>query len=270
MKKAGLYTEILPDEISLFGDVPIEMFDDEGGRPIRISNPEIRRMIRLAKPNKMDIFYDLGCGFGQTLIIAASEFGLARCVGIESNEIRFKIARRRVEKWIRAKRVSKEQILLKNDTIERFIDRKVSGASPRKATIIYYGLNPFVAHEFNRKGGIEREYPLVSLDRCGLKEGCKVITHFTNGIFAGVKPVDVDYPFYLYEYPFENHSSKSELVWLRSVIRRENGTKRIGVAELWDELAHDYGVESHSREEILDKLDSYKEHLKTTRWPGSR
>lgn len=47
-----------------------------------------RAMCRLAKINKEDIVYDLGCGDGTALSIIASEFG-AKGVGIEIDPLRY-------------------------------------------------------------------------------------------------------------------------------------------------------------------------------------
>ena len=55
------------------------------------SDAKIRESFKLAKVTKKDIVYDLGCGDGRTLIIAAKEFG-ARGVGIEIDPLRFFIS----------------------------------------------------------------------------------------------------------------------------------------------------------------------------------
>ena len=54
----------------------------------RTSDAKIRECFRLAKVTKKDIVYDLGCGDGRTLIIAAKEFG-AKGVGIEIDPLRY-------------------------------------------------------------------------------------------------------------------------------------------------------------------------------------
>lgn len=48
-------------------------------------------MCRLAKVSKKDTVYDLGCGDGTALIVAAKEFG-AKGVGIEIDPLRFIIS----------------------------------------------------------------------------------------------------------------------------------------------------------------------------------
>ncbi|HEX8932426.1 MAG TPA: 50S ribosomal protein L11 methyltransferase [Patescibacteria group bacterium] len=59
------------------------------------TNQKIARIqCRLAKINKNDVVYDLGCGDGTALITAAKEFG-AKGVGVEIDPLRFWIAKLR-------------------------------------------------------------------------------------------------------------------------------------------------------------------------------
>ena len=58
---------------SLIDDVEIAEEDDKG-RPILFTNQEIRRMLTLAGVGSKDVFWDLGCGWGQNLIVALMEF----------------------------------------------------------------------------------------------------------------------------------------------------------------------------------------------------
>jgi SAM-dependent methyltransferase len=50
--------------------------------------PIVRKMLALAEVGPEDLIYDLGCGDGRILVIAAREFG-ARGVGIEIDPLRF-------------------------------------------------------------------------------------------------------------------------------------------------------------------------------------
>jgi ribosomal protein L11 methylase PrmA len=56
----------------------------------------VRAMLKLANTNSQDIVYDLGCGDGRILLIAAKEFGVKRAVGIEKDPERYKVALTRV------------------------------------------------------------------------------------------------------------------------------------------------------------------------------
>lgn len=55
------------------------------GPSIALSDRQIRKMLRLAKLNKKDVFYDLGCGKGQLCIIAVKEFNVRHAVGIDNH-----------------------------------------------------------------------------------------------------------------------------------------------------------------------------------------
>lgn len=54
----------------------------------RTNKKTVRAMCRLAKISKKDVVFDLGCGDGTALSIAAKEFG-ARGVGIEIDPLRY-------------------------------------------------------------------------------------------------------------------------------------------------------------------------------------
>ena len=57
----------------------------------RTNKKTARAMCRLAEINKDDVVYDLGCGDGTVLVVAAKEFG-AKGVGIEIDPLRFIIS----------------------------------------------------------------------------------------------------------------------------------------------------------------------------------
>src|ERR1700674_2821379 len=62
------------------------------------SNRHIRKLLTLARATKRDVFYDLGCGRGQLCVVAVTEFGVKRAVGIEMHPGRAKKAAAEVEK----------------------------------------------------------------------------------------------------------------------------------------------------------------------------
>lgn len=57
----------------------------------RTKKQTARAICQLAKVGKADVVYDLGCGTGTALIVAAKEFG-AKGVGIEIDPLRFVIS----------------------------------------------------------------------------------------------------------------------------------------------------------------------------------
>ena len=65
-----------------------------------ISLPEsvIRKIFRFGEVNNDDIFYHLGCGVGNTVQIAANEFGVKRSVGVEIRDEIASVAKERIRK----------------------------------------------------------------------------------------------------------------------------------------------------------------------------
>jgi SAM-dependent methyltransferase len=94
----------------------------------RTNKKVARAMCRLAKVGKNDIVYDLGCGDGTALIIAAKEFN-AKGVGIEIDPLRYIFSTLRIHF---AKVENRITIKKKN-----FFDENLS-----KATVIFAYLVP--------------------------------------------------------------------------------------------------------------------------------
>lgn len=69
-----------------------------------------RQICYLTKVNKQSVIYDLGCGTGHALIIAAKEFD-AKGIGIEIDPLRYLIARWNVKRF----RVRENITLIKGD-----------------------------------------------------------------------------------------------------------------------------------------------------------
>src|SRR5688572_6019476 len=63
--------------------------------PISTSPDRIRKALKLANLQPNEILFDLGCGHGQVLVIAAKEFG-ANAVGIEAGPVQCVIS------WVNA------------------------------------------------------------------------------------------------------------------------------------------------------------------------
>lgn len=65
-----------------------------GWSPTPLEN--VRKMLKMAEVGPDDVVYDLGCGDGRIIAIAAGEFG-ARAVGIEADPLRFLLSFIRVK-----------------------------------------------------------------------------------------------------------------------------------------------------------------------------
>ena len=243
---------------SLVDFLAIEQWGTDGG-PVLFTNPQIRQMFDLAKARSSDKFFDLGCGFGQNLIIGAYEYGM-NCFGVEYNSERLAIGKRRVAKWEQSKRIPQGRITLIHDSIENVLEGKARNINIKDASIIFYGLNPTIPLEFESTD-VDR-YLVESLESNGLRKGCRLISYFRNGIFPEIKPLTVSHPFYLYKYPFSKPTSIDD--WLRSVIRRKRSTKNISTEELRDELAHNHNIDRLSKEEVKERMQEYTDRLNET------
>lgn len=116
-----------------FDDINLEDEYYHEGPPIRFTNPEIRRMLSLAKAGKDDVFCDFGSGFGQNLIMALTEFGVKRSIGLEFDDTRAKRSRERLKELGLDKRGTGKIIL---GNFHDFHDAEL-----RKVTILFYGLS---------------------------------------------------------------------------------------------------------------------------------
>lgn len=200
-------------------------------------------MLTLAKAGQNDIFYDLGCGWAQNLIIAAREFKVKRCIGVERLNPRYLKARQRIKRWSLSDRIK-----IIHGGFEDLIEGKFKEANIKDSTIILYALEttPELVDQFSEK----------------IQEGCRLVYYY-NALFPEIKPDAVDYPFYVSIFPFKRPSS--ELDWLSSVIQKDKSSliqdTKLAVEELWDELYHDCDVLGLGRNEIRKYQTRLKKFL---------
>lgn len=79
----------------------------------------VKKMIRLAKIKKGDVVYDIGCGDGRMVFVAANEYG-AKATGLELSPLVYFFARIRKILWR-----SKARILFRNFKHHNFRDADV-------------------------------------------------------------------------------------------------------------------------------------------------
>lgn len=167
------------------------------------SNRHIRKLLNLARATKKDVFYDLGCGRGQLCVVAVTEFGVKRAVGIEMHSGRAAKAAAYVEKLGLSDRIE-----IRN---EDFMDSDI-----HDATVVYCGT-------------YEMEEDVAHFG-AGLRAGSRFVTLFLP--FAGVLPTASDYPFYCMEAPFRTTSDLP--LWISKVLFRD-----ATLGELYNELDTD-------------------------------
>ena len=124
---------------SLIDDVEIAEEDDKG-RPVIFSNQEIRRMLTLAEAGPRDVFLDLGCGWGQNLIVALTEFNVSRAVGIEKDVSRKLMCERRLKRWQKSCPTLACRWAVIEGDFEKLLARKTYNTDLGNPSIVFYGL----------------------------------------------------------------------------------------------------------------------------------
>jgi precorrin-6B methylase 2 len=211
----------------------LRLEDDTGkGPPIRFSNQEFRKMFDLAKLSKNDVFYDLGSGWGQALIIAVTEYHVKRAVGIERDLERQMVSNSR----LRRRKLEGQARIVPGNFDDLYSD-KLPMASLSEPSVIFYGLTT--------------DDELITAVRKKARSGCRLIYYF-NGLFPEIKAEEVDFPFFVSKVPFKK--PKSEHDWLNSILRKKQSSLgrrgRPSVKELWDELTHDYDAYSEDTADV--------------------
>lgn len=227
---------------SLIDDVTLED-EDVKGEPILFTNQEIRKMLRLVNIKKGDIFYDLGSGWGQNLILALTESDADKVVGIEQDRERRDVSLKRLDRWARSYPALKGRYRLVPGDFESLLEGELEGASLREATVVFYGLSSYK----ELLEGLEKNWK-------GLR-GRRLIYHW---LFPEILPDRKDYPFFVSEFPFKK--PRTELEWLNKVVGKERSSIKEGAPdtkELWDELTHDYDLKREAHE-----IPFYKKRLR--------
>jgi ubiquinone/menaquinone biosynthesis C-methylase UbiE len=128
--------------------------DDKDYNPIYVPTPEavVEKMLDMAKVGKKDVVYDLGCGDGRVVAIAAKKFG-ARGVGIDLNP----------------ERINDSKATLKKYQVEKLVEIRHGNALKvkdlNKATVVALYMLP----EFMTK--------LEPIARKTLKPGTRIVSH---------------------------------------------------------------------------------------------
>lgn len=135
----------------------------------------IIEMLKILDLGKSDTFFDLGCGLGEVLTVAATEWGL-RGIGIESNPIRAKLARDSVKEFGLENQIK----IIEGDISENF--NYVREADGGYMYLTTYGVNKLA--------------PLLS----ELKPGCRIVSkdYHIAGWDAKIKNLPGSSRLYLY------------------------------------------------------------------------
>jgi precorrin-6B methylase 2 len=221
-------------------DVNLEEEYWHAGDPIRFTNPQIRRMLTLAKAGKDDVFCDFGSGFGQNLVIALTEFDVKKAIGVESDHTRAWRSGQRLEDLGLDER-GKGRIIF--GPFEDFEDKDL-----RKVTILFYGL----------AGGDEIVSRLQRVWNDG-RTGRRLIWNDWHPIPEAF-PDEVDHPFFLTYFP-QSRKKYPGRDWLRRVVLQPESMFRDEAKrterDLWKEFTHNMDVLS-----FRNDVAEYKSRLR--------
>lgn len=232
-----LWCELRPH--SLIDDVTLDD-DEHKGYPILFTNQEIRMMLRLASVGPSDVFYDLGCGWGQNLVIALTEFHVRKAVGVEKDRERYHVATERLRRW----QIQPKRGVVLRDDLDKVLSGRAKGVDLGEATVVFFGLST--------------DKTLLKRLEQRLRKGSRLVYYF-NCLFPEIMPDRADFPFYVSVVPFGH--PRSQQSWLSSVLQKKRSSisrgKHPSLEELWDELSHDYDVQK-----ITDKVWDYRRRLR--------
>jgi len=194
-------------------------------------------MLRLTSLHRQDIFCDFGSGWGQNLILALTEFGAKKVIGIERNADRREISLNRLKRLEKKVPSLKGRYEVIDADFEELLDSSPQQSRLREATVIFYGLSsgPDIIE------GLARNWS-------GTKN--RRLAYYFLWLFPWIMPTFADYPFYVSKFPFK--APQSEREWLDAVVGKTRSLAaqdaKPDASELWDELTHDYDVKFHSAE----------------------
>ena len=149
------------------------------GEDVELSDETLREIFRFVNLTKNDIFYHLGCGKGNSILIALEEFMVKKAIGIDNNK----------------EKISQGQELLqkKHITNGSFRHQDITISDINDASVILFW--------FSDEKIIEEMIPKFQ----NLKPGCKIITIW--GPLTGYMPDKIDFPYILNVVPFKKSES---------------------------------------------------------------
>lgn len=153
------------------------------GDDITLPASVIRKIIRFGEVKNDDIFYHLGCGAGNTVQIAAREFGVKRSIGVEKREEIASMAKKKIKG-------------LKNAKI---IVDDIRNVSLSDATVVLFW--------FNDEKIVDC---MIAKFKNETKDNIRILTILSP--LGLVKPAKVRFPFFMTMKPFEFHNNLQDQI----------------------------------------------------------
>ena len=168
------------------------------GETVSLTDNVVRKIFKFAKLKKSDIFYHLGCGEGNAVVIAAKEFGVRKSVGVEVDRSISDIARRKIG----------------GVTNVHILDADVRKVDISEATVLLFWFNePDIVDAMTKRFRKE------------LRDGARVITIWAP--LGRTIPEKVEFPFLINKKPFKQAKT------LQQQIRSIYGTDCIDFTASW-------------------------------------
>jgi trans-aconitate methyltransferase len=147
------------------------------GDAVSLPDSVVRKIIRFARLKKSDVFCHLGCGMGNTVAIAAKEFGVKKSIGVELDKATAAKARKQITG-------------IKNAEI---VNADIRKADISDATVLLFWFNDpdivdAMAKRFKK-----------------LRDGARVITIWAP--LGMTLPDKIDFPFFVSKKPFKRARS---------------------------------------------------------------
>jgi trans-aconitate methyltransferase len=177
------------------------------GENITLPNSVVRKLLKFAEISNEDVFYHLGCGVGNTVQIAAKEFGVKGSIGVEIRKDIASLARNNIRK------LNNSRIIVDDIRNVRLSD----------ATLILFW--------FTDEQIIEQ---MIAKFKKETTNNLRVLT--ISSPLSLIRPSKVNFPFFLTRKPFEYSHD------VREQIETIHGTSCLDFTGSWD-LANRYVTE---------------------------
>jgi SAM-dependent methyltransferase len=169
------------------------------GEDVQLPEHSYRKIFEFLNLNEKDVFYHLGCGDGEGIMIALEKFNVKKAVGIDNNK----------EKIQRAKNLVKEKKIKNAEFLcEDVLDAKIDDAT----AILFWFTDKKIIE------GMKKRFK-------NLQRGSMVATIW--GPLPGCLPDKVDFPYIISKVPFKSAELKEQLLVIF-------GTKCIDFVSAWE------------------------------------
>ena len=139
---------------------------------LQLPDYSLREIFQFVELSEKDVFYHLGCGDGLGLQIALDEFGVKKAVGIDIDQEKIELAKKRLDK---------------NKNVQVICDDIINIELEKPTVILFWFTDERIINEMMKKFS-------------SIPIGCKIITIW--GPLPGYLPTKVDFPYIINQSPF--------------------------------------------------------------------